>query len=115
MTSYGMEYPFGQLRSAVLAMSPPSLSCTPSLLAGRAGLAGGQRKGQTACSGATQALNLIAFRHSSSLDHSSFNRIRSQKLNHSEFTCQSSTYLSCLCALHSAVSLACNAVKQILL
>lgn len=34
-------------------------------------------EGQTACSGATQALNLIAFRHSSSLDHSSFNRIRS--------------------------------------
>ena len=30
--SHGMEYPFGQLESAVLAVSPPSFLCTPSLL-----------------------------------------------------------------------------------
>ena len=34
MTSYGMEYPFGQLGSAVLAVSPPNFSCPSSLLAG---------------------------------------------------------------------------------
>ena len=34
MMSYGMEYPFGQLGSAVPAASPPSFLCTPSLLAG---------------------------------------------------------------------------------
>ncbi|KAK4821599.1 LOW QUALITY PROTEIN: hypothetical protein QYF61_025176 [Mycteria americana] len=33
MTSYGMEYPFGQLGSAVPAVSPPSFLCSPSLLA----------------------------------------------------------------------------------
>ncbi|PKU31525.1 rna-directed dna polymerase from mobile element jockey-like [Limosa lapponica baueri] len=33
MTSYGMEYPFGQFESAVPALSPPSLLPTPSLLA----------------------------------------------------------------------------------
>ncbi|KAK4822228.1 hypothetical protein QYF61_011869, partial [Mycteria americana] len=33
MMPYGMEYPFGQLGSAVLAVSPPSFLCTPSLLA----------------------------------------------------------------------------------
>jgi len=37
MMSYGMEYPFGLLGSAVLAVSPPSFLCTPSLLAGRVG------------------------------------------------------------------------------
>ncbi|GAB0180862.1 hypothetical protein GRJ2_000551500 [Grus japonensis] len=31
MTSYGMEYPFGQLGSAVPAVSPPNFMCTPSL------------------------------------------------------------------------------------
>ena len=31
MTSYGMEYPFGQLGSAVLAVLPPSFLCTSSL------------------------------------------------------------------------------------
>ncbi|KAK4806753.1 hypothetical protein QYF61_005549 [Mycteria americana] len=31
-TSFGMEYPFGQFGSAVLAMSPPKLLPTPSLL-----------------------------------------------------------------------------------
>ena len=36
MTSYGLEYPFGQLGSAVPAVSPPSFLCTPSLLTGRA-------------------------------------------------------------------------------
>lgn len=36
MTSYGIEYPFGQFGSAVLAVSPPSFLCTSSLLAGRA-------------------------------------------------------------------------------
>ena len=36
MTSYGMEYPFGQLDSAVLAASLPSFLCTPCLLAGGA-------------------------------------------------------------------------------
>jgi len=35
MTPYGMEYPFGQLGSAVLAVSPPSFLCTSSLLTGR--------------------------------------------------------------------------------
>ena len=35
-TSYGMEYLFGQLGSAVPALSPPNFLCTPSLLAGRA-------------------------------------------------------------------------------
>ncbi|KAK4820316.1 hypothetical protein QYF61_022933 [Mycteria americana] len=34
MTSYGTEYPFGQLGSAVPAVSPPNLLCTPSLLTG---------------------------------------------------------------------------------
>jgi len=34
MTSLGMEYPFGQVGSTVLAVSPPSFFCTPSLLAG---------------------------------------------------------------------------------
>ena len=33
-TSYGMEYPFGQFGSAVLAVSPPKLLPTPSLLLG---------------------------------------------------------------------------------
>ena len=32
--SYGVGYPFGQLGSAVPAMSPPSFLCTPSPLAG---------------------------------------------------------------------------------
>jgi len=36
MTSYGTEYPPGQLRSAVLAVTAPSLLPTPSLLTGRA-------------------------------------------------------------------------------
>ena len=31
MTSYSMEHPFGQFGSAVLAASPPSFLCTPSL------------------------------------------------------------------------------------
>jgi len=30
--TYGMEYPFGQLGSAVPAVSPPDFLCTPSLL-----------------------------------------------------------------------------------
>ena len=34
MTSYGMEYSFGQFGSAVLAVSPPSFLCPSSLLAG---------------------------------------------------------------------------------
>ena len=34
MTWYGMEYPFGQLELAVLAVSPPSFLCTTSLLTG---------------------------------------------------------------------------------
>ena len=34
MISYGMEYPFGQFGSAVLAVSPPSFLCPSSLLAG---------------------------------------------------------------------------------
>ncbi|KAK4824175.1 LOW QUALITY PROTEIN: hypothetical protein QYF61_011472, partial [Mycteria americana] len=34
MTPYGVEQPFGQLGSAVPAVSPPSFLCTPSLLAG---------------------------------------------------------------------------------
>ena len=33
----GMEYPFGQLGSAVPAVSPPNFLCTPSLLAGGVG------------------------------------------------------------------------------
>ena len=37
MTPYGMEYPFGQLGSAVLAASPPIFLCSPSLLAGGVG------------------------------------------------------------------------------
>ena len=36
-TSYSTEHPFGQLGSAVLAVPPPSCSCTPSLLAGGVG------------------------------------------------------------------------------
>ncbi|KAK4817679.1 hypothetical protein QYF61_024908 [Mycteria americana] len=36
MTPYGMEQPFGQLGSAVPAVSPPNFLCTPSLLAGGA-------------------------------------------------------------------------------
>ena len=36
MTSYGMEYPSGQLGSAVPAVSPPNSLCTPSVLAGGA-------------------------------------------------------------------------------
>jgi len=34
MMSYGMEYHFGQLKSAVPAVSPPNFLCTPSLLTG---------------------------------------------------------------------------------
>ncbi|KAK4819036.1 hypothetical protein QYF61_024401 [Mycteria americana] len=34
MTPYGVGYPFGQLGSAVPAVSPPNFSCTPSLFAG---------------------------------------------------------------------------------
>ena len=34
MTSHGREYPFGQFRSAVLAVSPPNFLCPSSLLAG---------------------------------------------------------------------------------
>ncbi|KAK4813411.1 hypothetical protein QYF61_004748, partial [Mycteria americana] len=34
MTPYGVGYPFGQLGSAVLAVSPPSFLCPPNLLAG---------------------------------------------------------------------------------
>ena len=34
MMSYGMECPFGQFGSAVLAVSPPSFLCPSSLLAG---------------------------------------------------------------------------------
>ena len=34
MTSHGMEYPFGQLGSAVLAVSPHNFLCPSSLLAG---------------------------------------------------------------------------------
>ena len=34
MTSYGMEYPFGQFGSAVLCVSPPNFLGTPSPLAG---------------------------------------------------------------------------------
>ena len=37
MMSYGMEYPFGQLGSAVPAVSPPNLLCTSSLFTGRVG------------------------------------------------------------------------------
>ena len=37
MTSYGMEYPFGQFGSAVLAVSPPNFLCPSSLLTGWAG------------------------------------------------------------------------------
>ncbi|KAK4814666.1 hypothetical protein QYF61_024802 [Mycteria americana] len=37
MTSHGVGYPFGQLGSAVPAVSPPSFLCTPSLLAGGVG------------------------------------------------------------------------------
>lgn len=33
---YGLEHAFGQLGSAVLAVSPPSFLCSPRLLAGRA-------------------------------------------------------------------------------
>ena len=32
----GVEHPFGQFGSAVPALSPPSFSCTPGPLAGRA-------------------------------------------------------------------------------
>jgi len=35
MMSYGVEYPCGQLGSAVPAVFLPSFSCTPSPLAGR--------------------------------------------------------------------------------
>ena len=35
-TSYGMEFPFGQLGSAVPAVSPPNFPCTISVLAGGA-------------------------------------------------------------------------------
>jgi len=34
MVLYGIGYPFGELGSAVLALSPPSFLCTSSLLAG---------------------------------------------------------------------------------
>jgi len=36
MTLYGMEYPFGQLGTVVLSVSPPSSLCIPSLIAGGA-------------------------------------------------------------------------------
>ena len=36
MTSYGMEYPLGQLWSAVAAVSPPNSLCSPSLFTGGA-------------------------------------------------------------------------------
>ena len=47
MLSYGMEYPFGQLGSAVPAVSPPNFLCTPSLLAG--GVGWGAEKALTQC------------------------------------------------------------------
>jgi len=47
MTSYGMESPFGQWGSAVLAVSPPIFFCTPSLLAG--GVLGRADKTLTLC------------------------------------------------------------------
>ena len=34
MMSYGMEYPFGLLGPAVLAVSPPNFLCPPNLIAG---------------------------------------------------------------------------------
>ena len=34
MKPYGLEYPFGQMGPAVLAVPPPSSLCTPSPLAG---------------------------------------------------------------------------------
>jgi len=37
MASYGTEDPFGQLGSAVPAVSPPNSLCTPSPLAGGVG------------------------------------------------------------------------------
>jgi len=37
VTLYGMENPFGQLGSALTAVSPPNYFCTPSLLAGGVG------------------------------------------------------------------------------
>jgi len=37
MMSYGMEYPFGQLGSAALPVSPPTPLCAPSLLTGGVG------------------------------------------------------------------------------
>ena len=33
MTSHGLEYPFGQFGSAVLAVSPPNFLCPSSFLA----------------------------------------------------------------------------------
>jgi len=45
--SYGMGYPLGQLGSALPAVSPPSSSCTPSLLAG--GVVRGAGKALTLC------------------------------------------------------------------
>ena len=36
VTSHGLEYPFGQFGSAVLAVCPPNFLCPSSLLAGRA-------------------------------------------------------------------------------
>lgn len=34
MMPYGLEYPFGQFGSAVLAVSPPSFTCYPNFFAG---------------------------------------------------------------------------------
>ncbi|KAK4832592.1 hypothetical protein QYF61_024383 [Mycteria americana] len=59
MTSYGMECPFGQLGSAVPAVSPPNFLCTPSLLAG------GSKIEKRACiiwwSWGWQGLEVVAF------------------------------------------------------
>lgn len=42
VTSYGMDYPFGQLGSALLAAYPSKSLCTPSLLAVRAAYEAGK-------------------------------------------------------------------------
>lgn len=47
MMSHAVEHPFGQLESAIPAVSPPNVSCTPSLLA--AGAAGETEKGLALC------------------------------------------------------------------
>ena len=64
MTPYGMEYPFGQLGSAVLAVSHHRSLCTPNLLTG--GLVWGVERSLTWCKHCSAATEMsVCYQHCS--------------------------------------------------